>query len=95
MQRNGNGVVPEELDLISWLVKLAEQEDADKREWLQRAKKERVFFSAHEYGPPCVTSIAEATRAIKHGDPLTVDGYLDLVTLDRNCGEFFYLIALQ
>jgi len=85
----------EELDLISWLVQLAEQEDADKRECLQPADKERVFFSAREYGLPCVTSIAEATRVIKHRDPLTVGGYLDLVTLDRNCGEIFCLIALQ
>jgi len=39
---------------------------------------------AREYGIPCVTGIPEATRVIKPGDHLTVDGYLGIVTIDRS-----------
>ena len=39
---------------------------------------------AREYGIPCITGIANATRYIKTGDMLTVDGYLGIVTVDRN-----------
>lgn len=38
---------------------------------------------AREYGLPCVTGVPEATRFIRTGDPLTVDGYLGIVILDR------------
>ncbi len=38
---------------------------------------------AREYGIPCVTGIPEATKVIKSGDQLTVDGYLGIVTIDR------------
>jgi len=41
---------------------------------------------AREYGIPCVTGIPEATRVIKPGDHLTVDGYLGIVTIDRSNG---------
>jgi pyruvate,water dikinase len=41
---------------------------------------------AREYGIPCVTGIPEATRVIKSGDHLTVDGYLGIVTIDRSNG---------
>jgi pyruvate,water dikinase len=41
---------------------------------------------AREYGIPCVTGIPEATKVIKCGDQLTVDGYLGIVTIDRSNG---------
>jgi pyruvate,water dikinase len=41
---------------------------------------------AREYGIPCVTGIPEATKVIKSGDKLTVDGYLGIVTIDRSDG---------
>jgi len=41
---------------------------------------------AREYGIPCVTGIPEATKVIKSGDQLTVDGYLGIVTIDRSDG---------
>lgn len=36
---------------------------------------------AREYGLPCVTGIPEATRWIRTGDLVTVDGYLGIVTV--------------
>lgn len=36
---------------------------------------------AREYGLPCVTGIPDATELIRTGDPLTVDGYLGIVTV--------------
>jgi pyruvate,water dikinase len=36
---------------------------------------------AREYGLPCVTGVTEATRLIKTGDAMTVDGYLGIVTI--------------
>ena len=36
---------------------------------------------AREYGIPCVTGIADATRLIRTGDRVSVDGYLGIVTL--------------
>ena len=36
---------------------------------------------AREYGLACVTGVPDATRLIKTGDPLTVDGYLSIVTV--------------
>lgn len=36
---------------------------------------------AREYGIPCVTGVPQATRFIRTGDPLTVDGYLGIVIL--------------
>ena len=38
---------------------------------------------AREYGIPCVTGIADATRIIQTGDIVTVDGHLGIVTIDR------------
>jgi pyruvate,water dikinase len=38
---------------------------------------------AREYGLPCVTGIPDATDLIVTGDPLTVDGYLGIVTVRR------------
>ncbi|WP_406657293.1 PEP/pyruvate-binding domain-containing protein [Methanolobus sp. ZRKC2] len=38
---------------------------------------------AREYGIPCVTGIPDATKIIKNGDVLTVDGYLGIVTVRR------------
>ncbi len=38
---------------------------------------------AREYGLPCVTGVPEATRLVRTGDPLTVDGYLGIVTVGR------------
>jgi len=35
---------------------------------------------AREYGLPCVTGIPDATRRIRTGDAITVDGYLGIVT---------------
>jgi len=39
---------------------------------------------AHEYGIPCVTGIPLATSRISSDDKVTVDGYLGIVTLDKN-----------
>ncbi len=36
---------------------------------------------AREYGLPCVTGVPDLTRAIRSGDPVTVDGYLGIVTI--------------
>ncbi len=36
---------------------------------------------AREYGLPCVTGVAQATRRIRSGDQVTVDGYLGIVTV--------------
>lgn len=36
---------------------------------------------AREYGIPCVTGIGGATRRIRTGDSVTVDGYLGIVTI--------------
>jgi pyruvate,water dikinase len=41
---------------------------------------------AREYGIPCVTGIPEATKVIKSGEQLTVDGYLGIVSIDRGEG---------
>lgn len=41
---------------------------------------------AREYGIPCVTGIPEATKVIKSGEKLTVDGYLGIVSIDRGEG---------
>jgi pyruvate,water dikinase len=42
---------------------------------------------AREYGLACVTGIPDATDLIRTGDPLTVDGYLGIVTVHRGEGE--------
>ena len=39
---------------------------------------------AREYGIPCVTGVPDATRLIHNGDRLTVDGFLGIVTIDRD-----------
>ncbi|MGD9018831.1 MAG: PEP/pyruvate-binding domain-containing protein [Desulfuromonadales bacterium] len=39
---------------------------------------------AREYGIPCVTGIPDATRVIQTGDHLSIDGYLGIVTIDRD-----------
>jgi len=39
---------------------------------------------AREYGLPCVTGVPEATRRIRTGDALTVDGYLGIVILGED-----------
>ena len=36
---------------------------------------------AREYGIPCVTGVPNATRLIRTGDAVTVDGYLGIVTV--------------
>jgi pyruvate,water dikinase len=36
---------------------------------------------AREYGIPCVTGVPDAATLIRTGDPLTVDGYLGIVTV--------------
>ena len=41
---------------------------------------------AREYGLPCVTGVPEATVRIRTGDRITVDGYLGIVTVDRQEG---------
>jgi len=41
---------------------------------------------AREYGLPCVTGVPDATRAIRDGDEITVDGYLGIVTVNRGAG---------
>ncbi|MBU0946878.1 MAG: hypothetical protein KJ804_05860 [Proteobacteria bacterium] len=38
---------------------------------------------AREYGIPCVTGIPDATKLIKTGDEVSVDGYLGIVTITR------------
>jgi phosphoenolpyruvate synthase/pyruvate phosphate dikinase len=38
---------------------------------------------AREYGIPCVTGIPDATKVIKTGDEVTVDGYLGIVIIRR------------
>jgi pyruvate,water dikinase len=42
---------------------------------------------AREYGLPCVTGVPEATRRIRTGDALTVDGYLGIVILGGDSTE--------
>lgn len=42
---------------------------------------------AREYGLPCVTGVADATRRIRTGQQITVDGYLGIVTLAGDLGE--------
>jgi pyruvate,water dikinase len=42
---------------------------------------------AREYGLPCVTGVPEATRRIRSGDSLTVDGYLGIVILGEDAAE--------
>lgn len=44
---------------------------------------------AREYGLPCVTGVPDATRAIRTGDEITVDGYLGIVTISRPRGGPF------
>jgi pyruvate,water dikinase len=39
---------------------------------------------AREYGLPCVTGIPDADRIICTGNQITVDGYLGIVTINRN-----------
>ncbi len=39
---------------------------------------------AREYGIPCVTGVPDAVSAIQTGDRLSVDGYLGIVTIERN-----------
>jgi pyruvate,water dikinase len=41
---------------------------------------------AREYGIPCVTGVPEATKVIKSGEQLTVDGYLGIISIDRSNG---------
>ncbi len=41
---------------------------------------------AREYGIPCITGVVDATRFIKTGDMLTVDGYLGICTIRRSRG---------
>ena len=36
---------------------------------------------ARELGIPCVNGVADATRLIQNGEPVTVDGYLGIVTI--------------
>ena len=36
---------------------------------------------AREYGIPCVTGVSEATTLIPEGAPVTVDGFLGIVTI--------------
>ncbi|WP_340818202.1 PEP/pyruvate-binding domain-containing protein [Methanolobus sp. WCC4] len=38
---------------------------------------------AREYGIPCVTGIPDATRVVRNGDEITVDGYLGIITIKR------------
>lgn len=38
---------------------------------------------AREYGVPCVTGVSGATGQIQTGNQVTVDGYLGIVTIDR------------
>jgi phosphoenolpyruvate synthase/pyruvate phosphate dikinase len=42
---------------------------------------------AREYGLPCVTGVADATRRIRTGQQITVDGYLGIVTLAGKFGK--------
>jgi phosphoenolpyruvate synthase/pyruvate phosphate dikinase len=42
---------------------------------------------AREYGLPCVTGVPDVTKLIRTGDPLTVDGFLGIVTVGRPVGE--------
>ncbi len=44
---------------------------------------------AREYGVPCVTGIPGATDLIETGLPITVDGYLGIVTLETKVNESF------
>ncbi|MFC1633986.1 PEP/pyruvate-binding domain-containing protein [Planctomycetota bacterium] len=39
---------------------------------------------AREYGLPCVTGIPDADKIIRTGHSITVDGYLGIVTMNRN-----------
>jgi pyruvate,water dikinase len=36
---------------------------------------------AREYGIPCVTGVADATKLIRTGDRITVDGFLGIVII--------------
>ncbi len=42
---------------------------------------------AREYGLPCVTGVPDATARLRTGDLITVDGYLGIVTVDREKGR--------
>jgi len=42
---------------------------------------------AREYGIPCITGISTATRHISTGDLITVDGYLGIVTVEKDAAE--------
>jgi pyruvate,water dikinase len=42
---------------------------------------------AREYGLPCVTGVVDATRRIRNGQTVTVDGYLGIVTIADNPEE--------
>jgi len=39
---------------------------------------------AREYGLPCVTGIPDADKIIETGQRITVDGYLGIITIERN-----------
>lgn len=44
---------------------------------------------AREYGLPCVTGVPDATTSLRTGDMITVDGYLGIVTVNRETGRTF------
>lgn len=44
---------------------------------------------AREYGIPCVTGVPDASKLIKNGDYLVVDGYLGIVTVLKRRDERF------
>jgi pyruvate,water dikinase len=39
---------------------------------------------AREYGLPCVTGVPDADKIISTGQQITVDGYLGIITINRN-----------
>lgn len=42
---------------------------------------------AREYGLPCVTGVPQVTELIHTGGTVTVDGYLDIVIIERPARE--------
>ena len=49
---------------------------------------------ALEYGLPCVTGVPDADKLIDTEDQITVDGYLGVVTINRNSVQVRLLISL-
>ncbi len=67
-------VLQEELDILSWLVKLAEQDDSDQSERLEQADKEQAFFDripeAERGMADRILAVAKASYLLRDNDNL-------------------------